>query len=217
MKYKYRQHIAYYLYWIIFFVVSKGVFLIYHHAKAASLSAAEILQIFLHGLYLDASFSAYLSLIPFFLFFLQAVFKNLKIRKIISVYTIFFTLLLNLLNLADLELYKAWGYRLDATVLQYFNTPAEMVASSSSSPIALLLFIFILSNVFFIWLYMNVFQKFISSPVSFIKILPVLISLFLLIFLFILIRGGFQLIPINQSNVYFSDKMFANHAAVNVA
>jgi phosphoglycerol transferase MdoB-like AlkP superfamily enzyme len=41
--------------------------------------------------------------------------------------------------------------------------------------------------------------------------------IFLLIFgaLVIPIRGGFQLIPINQSNVYFSENMFANHASLN--
>jgi phosphoglycerol transferase MdoB-like AlkP superfamily enzyme len=43
--------------------------------------------------------------------------------------------------------------------------------------------------------------------------LPVLF--FITIALIIPIRGGFQLIPINQSNVYFSNKMFANHAAIN--
>lgn len=30
------------------------------------------------------------------------------------------------------------------------------------------------------------------------------------------IRGGWQQIPVNQSDVYFSEKLFANHAAVNV-
>jgi phosphoglycerol transferase MdoB-like AlkP superfamily enzyme len=44
---------------------------------------------------------------------------------------------------------------------------------------------------------------------------PVL--LFFTGFLVLVIRGGLQTIPINQSNVYFSDKMFANHAAVNFA
>jgi hypothetical protein len=29
-------------------------------------------------------------------------------------------------------------------------------------------------------------------------------------------RGGWQQIPINQSDVYFSEKLYANHAAVNV-
>jgi hypothetical protein len=33
--------------------------------------------------------------------------------------------------------------------------------------------------------------------------------------LIIPIRGGLQLAPINQSAVYFSNKLFANHAAIN--
>ena len=35
--------------------------------------------------------------------------------------------------------------------------------------------------------------------------------------LIIPIRGGFKFIPINQSNVYFCNNMFANHASVNFA
>ena len=42
------------------------------------------------------------------------------------------------------------------------------------------------------------------------------ISLLLVIFLFIPIRGGIQKIPINQSDVYFSEKLFADHAALNL-
>jgi phosphoglycerol transferase MdoB-like AlkP superfamily enzyme len=33
--------------------------------------------------------------------------------------------------------------------------------------------------------------------------------------LIIPIRGGLQTIPVNQSNVYFSNKMYANHASIN--
>ncbi|MEO6330300.1 MAG: hypothetical protein ABIO55_15305, partial [Ginsengibacter sp.] len=124
MKYRYLQHIAYYVYWLIFFIVSKGIFLIYHRVKTASLTAVEIAKVFLHGLYLDISFSAYLSIIPFFLFFLQTIFKNFNIGKIISVYTVSLVLFITFLTVADLELYTAWGFRLDSTALQYFNTPA---------------------------------------------------------------------------------------------
>ena len=131
-------------------------------------------------------------------------------------YTILLVIFITFLTVADLELYKAWGFRLDSTAFQYLKSPAEMFASVSSSPVVLLLLIFILLSTFFTWLYSKVFSKFISSPLSTIRILPVIFSLFLLLFLFVPIRGGFQQIPINQSDVYFSDKMFANHAAVNI-
>ena len=40
---------------------------------------------------------------------------------------------------------------------------------------------------------------------------------FLSLFLFVPIRGGIQKIPINQSFVYFSEKIFADHACVEFA
>jgi phosphoglycerol transferase MdoB-like AlkP superfamily enzyme len=147
---------------------------------------------------------------------LQTLIKNLKIGKIISVYTILLVLFISFLTVLDLELYKAWGFRLDSTAFQYFKSPSEMVASVSASPIVLLLLILILLSAFFIWLYIKIFARYISSPVNTITILPAIFSLLLLLFLFAPIRGGFQQIPINQSDVYFSDKIFANHAAVNL-
>ncbi len=215
MKNKYLKHFAYYLYWLVFFVVSKAVFLIYHHAKTASLTVSEIVKVFLHGLYLDASFSAYVCIIPFFLFFLQSLFRNFKIETIISVYSILLIFLITFLTITDLELYNAWGFRIDSTALQYINTPAEMAASISASPVIILMLIFILSSAFFMWLYIYVFKKLISFPVKRVTFIQVIIFFILIVLLIIPVRGGFQQIPINQSDVYFSNKLFANHAAVN--
>src|SRR6185312_4057793 len=91
-----------------------------------------------------------------------------------------------------LELYNAWGYRMDATPLQYFKTPKEMGATISSAPLFLLLLIFIFLVALFFF------------------------SLFLIAVLFIPIRGGIQKIPMNISDVYFSEKIFADHAAINL-
>lgn len=216
MKNKYIQHAAYYLFWLVFFVAGKAVFLIYHHAKTATLSSVEIAKIFLQGLYLDSSFTAYICVIPFLLFFFKTIFRNFRIGKIISIYTIFLIIVLNFLTIADIGLYKAWGFRLDSTVLLYFNTPAEMIASVSSSPLVLLFFIFILLTVLFVSLYLSVFKRFVFTYIIRINYLRIVINFFLVIFLFIPARGGFQQIPVNESDVYFSDKIFANHAAVNV-
>ncbi|MEO7800832.1 MAG: LTA synthase family protein [Ginsengibacter sp.] len=46
--------------------------------------------------------------------------------------------------------------------------------------------------------------------------MSIIISVILLLSLAIFGRGGFQQIPVNQSDVYFSSKIFANHAAVNL-
>jgi phosphoglycerol transferase MdoB-like AlkP superfamily enzyme len=105
---------------------------------------------------------------------------------------------------------------MDATPLQYLKSPKEMGASVSSSPLLLLLIIFIILSVFFIWLYKKLIESYIHiNPAQF-SIFNFSISLFLIAFLFVPIRGGIQKIPMNQSDVYFSEKLFADHAAINL-
>lgn len=165
---------------------------------------------------MDVSFTAYLCIIPFILFFLGFIFININIEKIISIYTIVLIIIISFLITADLELYTAWGYRMDATPLQYFKSPKEMAASVSSSPLFLLLIIFIILSIFFIWFYKKFIKRYILiRPVKF-SIINFLISLFLIAFLFIPVRGGIQKIPMNQSDVYFSQNIFADHAALNL-
>src|SRR5690606_2476669 len=114
----------------------------------------------------------------------------------------------------DLHLYSIWGYKLDATPLQYLNTPAEMVASSSGAPLFLLSVFFILQLAAALFLYFRFFRPRFSDAGFSVK--KATVSFLLLVVLILPIRGGWQQIPINQSVVYFSDKAFANHAAINV-
>ena len=144
------QQILYFLYWIVFFVSSRIIFVAYHHIKTATLTTGEILKVFLYGLRLDASFTGYICILPFLCFCLQPFISYARVKKALTVYTYILIILLSFLTIADLELYKAWGFRLDATPLQYFKNPKEMGASISASPIVLLLGIFLLLCIFFI-------------------------------------------------------------------
>ena len=208
-----KQQLLYFVYWMFFFIISKLIFLTYHHTKTATLSIQEICKVILYGLRLDASFSGYLCILPFICFSFLSMVPILK--KVINIYTYVLIIILSLLTIADLELYTAWGFRLDATPLQYFKNPREMGASIGAAPILLLLIIFIVLSIFFTWFYNN-YVRLYSKSNSKLYIGHTIISLTLLVILFIPIRGGLQQIPINQSDVYFSGKIFANHAAVNV-
>jgi phosphoglycerol transferase MdoB-like AlkP superfamily enzyme len=142
---------------------------------------------------------------------------------------------------------------MDATPLQYFKNPAEMGASVSSSPVILLLSIFLVFAFLFTFLYLKVFDRYINNvqhqvgmrrhkqlpdPIEILadrnhkqqfkkrstnkgrkstfSVWHLAFSLLLLAILFIPIRGGIQKIPINISDVYFSEKLFADHAAINL-
>ena len=56
------------------------------------------------------------------------VFRKSVIFKGYSYLLLFFVLLI---TIADLEVYKSWGFRLDATPLRYLQSPKEAWASIS--------------------------------------------------------------------------------------
>ena len=176
----------------------------------------KFLRSFLFGFRMDASFTGYICIFPFILFFIRASFTKINTEKVLKIYTSIVIVLISFLTTADLELYTAWGYRMDATPLQYLKSPKEMGASVSSSPLFLLLIIFIILSSFFYWLYKKAVVPFIRIKPAKFSILNFSISLFLIAFLFVPIRGGIQKIAMNQSDVYFSEKIFADHAALNL-
>lgn len=195
---------------------SRGLFLMYEYPISKTLSAGEIFNTFYYGLRMDISFAAYICIFPFLVFLIKSVFLHFPDKKIIRVYTWFLIIVLSLLNIADLELYKSWGFRMDATPLLYFKDPKEMAGTISSSPVFLLLLIWAIFTLLFIFIYKKFFNPFIEKRLKRIYLPDLLLSLLFIAVLFIPIRGGIQKIPMNLSDVYFSKKPFANHAAINL-
>ncbi|MFN8355970.1 MAG: LTA synthase family protein [Spirosomataceae bacterium] len=115
-----------------------------------------------------------------------------------------------------MELFDVWGYRIDPTFFKYLRNPTEAWASSASSPIVLLLCILGLLIAFSIWLYNQLTNKYLPKKTTSSWVpKQSLIWMLLTALLFLPIRGGWQLSPINQSSVYFSNQSFANLAAIN--
>jgi phosphoglycerol transferase MdoB-like AlkP superfamily enzyme len=206
--------LRYFLYWVLYFIATRALFLLYHPDKSRLLSVADIGKTFLYGLRLDLSFTAYVCVIPFLLCLISAIVQQLKVATVIRYYTYTLLVLLSLLVTADLELYNFWGFRLDATPLQYLNTPGEMLASAETAPIWLLLLITIGLSGAFILLY----RAFLKGPFTqALKRWTVAgISFVYLLLLILPMRGGVQQIPINQSIAYFSNNTYANHASLNM-
>ena len=165
---------------------------------------------------MDASFTGYICILPFLLFLIKSIAPRFQIQKIIRIYTYTLVVILSFLIISDLELYNAWGFRMDATPLQYFKTPEEMGATISTAPVFLLAVIFVLIIGIFIFLYKKYFDILSAFTVKRITFFSIFLPVFLVAFLFIPIRGGIQKIPMNISDAYFSEKIFADHAAINL-
>jgi phosphoglycerol transferase MdoB-like AlkP superfamily enzyme len=205
----------YFLFWLLFFLVGRVVFLLYHHVLAATLPLATLLGTFGYGLRLDASMVAYLCVVPFVLFIPGSLWPRFPFQRLLSAYSAVVGTVLAILLMADADLYRVWGFRLDATPLQYLDTPGEMAATATSAPLVLLFSLIGLIMLGGWWLYKRVVGPLPELPPWFGQGRAALAGLLYAALLAVPIRGGVQQIPVNQSDVYFSDVPFANHAALN--
>jgi phosphoglycerol transferase MdoB-like AlkP superfamily enzyme len=214
---------AYWGFWIGFFVVARALFLLYHAPLTAALSASEIARTFGYGLRLDASLAAYFTL-PAAVGL--AVGRRLPPSRLgargVLIYTVLLLAVASLVIVVDLELYGHWGFRIDTTLAQYLNTPREMAASAGAAPIGWLVVLYVALVAGSAWVYQRTLGRWSrlgatdGQPVTPRTRWTALgIALGAAALLVLPLRGGWQQIPVNQSDVYFSTHPFANHAAVN--
>ena len=215
MKNRFAFQPRYFLFWLLFFGLARALFLGYQHGLTAQLPAGTILGTFGYGLRLDASAAAYVSLVPFLLLIIGGLFPRFPVQRLVSGYTAAVGIVLALLITVDLELYRAWGFRLDDTPLQYLNSPTEMAASAGSAPLLLLALALLTLVGGGWWLYRKVAGHLAPLPSWFGRGQATLAAMLYATLLIVPLRGGTQQIPVNQSDVYFSRIAYANHAAVN--
>jgi phosphoglycerol transferase MdoB-like AlkP superfamily enzyme len=218
MKKIMNSFLRYLLFWVLFFVVIRATFIGYHIKPFSAEHLSDILGAFVYGLRLDLSMASYFSVLPFLLIGSMALGASAdKMLRWLRYYTYLLLGLVSFLTVADMELFSFWGYRLDGTPLKYLNTPGEMLASTLSSPWYLLIPIFILLLSLAIVGYKKLVEAGLRQQVSEKHFWPrAILVLLLTVALIIPIRGGLQLIPINESAVYFSSSNLCNQAAINL-
>ena len=215
MRPRFKFLLLYLLYWLAFFAAVRLVFLGFFYRETGGLPAPTVAATFLHGLRLDLSAAAYLSLLPFLLVALS-VFRRLTrpARILLLGWTLLATALLALLGSADLGIFREWGRHIDAAVLQYLTHPVESWAAAGGGPRWLLVVIWLLLTTLFGAIALRVLWPRLGFPPARAAMALPLLGCALL--LAIPARGGVHQIPINQSSAYFSPLPFANLAAVNV-
>ncbi|MET0636171.1 MAG: sulfatase-like hydrolase/transferase [Chitinophagaceae bacterium] len=214
---KFKFLLIYFFSWVVFFDLMRVLFLLYHSDKTSKLPGAVIAKSFWFGLRMDLSVAAYI-LLPVVLFVILSLFIHFFRRLLIyKIYTFIVLLLISVICLSDLELYNAWGFRIDSTPLKFLTTPKEAMASIGHLPIAWILFFFIASYALFYFCFNIMLKRIFFQQQNNRKVLTGVLLLIFMGTLLIPIRGGFQQSPLNQSSVYFSTISFANHAAINAS
>ncbi|HPD96556.1 MAG TPA: LTA synthase family protein, partial [Tenuifilaceae bacterium] len=129
MKARLNFLIRYFLFWITYFLIFRLVFLIYQFHFLSGITFHDYLLIFIRGMWMDASLAGYALLLSSIL--IAVLFwSSSKIHKIVfRTVTLVLLTIFSIVTLSDLELYRNWGYRIDATPLLYLKTPKEAMAS----------------------------------------------------------------------------------------
>src|SRR5207302_710092 len=97
------------------FTLARGVFVLYYLQQARALPAPTLRLAFLYGLRMDLSMAAYL-LVPVCLMVMAGLFLPFFRRALpYQVYSGIVLFLVLLIVLSDLEIYRSWGFRIDAT------------------------------------------------------------------------------------------------------
>jgi len=217
MKRKITALLAYTIYWLIFFYFARLYFIVIHHKEAASFTFDILAGTFTHGIKLDISVTAYITVIPMLALIPSIWIKGDWFRHFVRIYTWIILLISAAIIAGDAELYSYWGFRMDYTPLLYLKTPQEAAASVSTGKVIVVSLIVISITTIFGFLYNRLIDKRFADSVPLRYKVPV--TFFFLILwgsLIIPIRGGFGLAPINAGTVYFNDNMFVNHTAINV-
>lgn len=204
-----------YLAWLPIFAIQKPVFMLYNHLLAIDCSFTDYLQVISHGLLLDFTIAGYLTVIPLILTCISIWLPGSFYRKVLKGYFGIASVLIAAIFAVDIALYGYWGFRLDATLFFYLQSPANAMASIPIGQFILQLLLFAAYAFGMYWVLRRwIISLFPETPVKQ-RSLGTLALFLLGGILFIPIRGGVTTSTANVGKVYFSDKQFLNHSAIN--
>ncbi|MBR1469963.1 MAG: LTA synthase family protein [Prevotella sp.] len=210
-----RQRLLYltkvYLTTVLIFIVAKWVFM-FANRSGHDFAAADALSVVRHGLSLDLSTSLYLLILPFLVVLISIFLERPWLKRILRIYYAIVAVALMLAFVADTSLYPFWGFKLDASCLQYLASPDEARASVSGLYLAVRIAVFIVGAAVLWWIFCHIplWKKKPSNP-----LVASLVSLLLIPVFIIGIRGGLDESTTNIGQVYYSQNQFLNHSAVN--
>ncbi|MDQ1297117.1 MAG: Sulfatase protein, partial [Bacteroidota bacterium] len=207
----------YALFWLLFFITARTVFIFAHFGEASQFTMGSLVATFWHGIKLDLSAIGYIFMIPMLLIIPGVCFNGNWYKVFLKWYTCVIIVISSCIVVSDVLLYKYWGFRMDYTVLLYLKTPKEAAASVSILQMAVVLTGIIFLSAAFIILYNKFINRFFDGFEKIRLWLPAILSFMILGgSLIIPVRGGLGVAPINAGTVYFSKDLFLNHSAINV-
>lgn len=198
---------------LLIFILQKPLFMLYNGSIEKGFGFADYMQVMVHGASLDAATAGYLTAFPFLLVLISIWFRKFPLKKILYGYYILAAALISIIFVVDIALYTFWGFKLDASVFLYIDSPKEALASVSVGFILLRVLAILLLIALNSWVLLKITPSVLTATRK--RIAGTAGMLLLGGVLFIIIRGGVTESTSNIGQVYFSNEPFLNHSAVN--
>ena len=213
-----RAFFKYYLFWLLFFLVQKPLFMLANLSVMGDMSWRSWFLVPWHALPLDLSVASYI-MVFFGLLMVAACFCPARIiARISDVYTAILLFVAVVMFGTDLGVFPAWGFHPDKTLFIYLSSPKEVLACApwyvwvfgTLAMLAAWIGCFLLYR-----LWMRDLES-IRQPATLARRCGYGLGIFLLTgALFLPIRGSVTTSTMNTGRVYFSDNQMLNQAAVN--
>ena len=210
-----RQRLLYlikmYILTLAIFIAAKLVFMLVNY-EDHTFSVSDVWNVIRHGLSLDLSTAIYFLILPFLTTIVSLWWDSRHLQTFLRIFYAFIAIMMTLAFVADTSLYPFWGFKLDASCLQYLETPSEASASVSGLFMTVRIIVFLLGSYALYRLYKAIpfWEKKSQHRFS-----ATLVNLLFIPLFIIGIRGGLDESTTNIGQVYFSQDQFLNHSAVN--
>lgn len=203
-----------FIFWLAFFFIFRIFFLISQLSSVKEFDFFQFFKLIYKSLPLDISTTCYFCVFLVLLMTGSAFYTSSVWRKISLYYHGFVIFLVVGLSLANMNVYREWGTLLNARAISYITQPKEVFASVST--LQMLVSVLIWITLFMIFFF--AFRKYVNiffPKLPAVKWWPLLQLIITPVLIFTGLRGGTQLIPINESAAYFSSIPVLNHIATN--
>lgn len=207
--------LAQFLIWLPIFAIQKPVFMLYNHVLAKGCSLKDYVNVILHGLKLDCTIAGYLTTIALLCILVSIWLPGAFYRKFLKGYSLVIALLIAAIFAVDVALYGYWGFRLDATLFFYLQSPGDAMASVPLGQFLVQLLLFTVYATAIYWILKKTIIPLFPETSVKQRMGGSILVLLLGGLMFIPIRGGVTTSTANVGMVYFSNNQFLNHSAIN--
>lgn len=210
----FRYFVRLLLFWMLLFQWDRLVFVLYHARKIFAEPLREVAGMLPHSLRLDLATACYLSGFPLVMICLQTIAWPKVWNTLLRIYGWLVILGVTGIVISELELYNEWGVKLNYKAIQYLAHPTEIWNTLTILQLLGMSLLYAIVAGLSLWAFEQWgWQR--NKPVSFQPLSSLVLLTLGAAGIGLGLRGGWQQIPINQSESYYSKNTDLNIAATN--